>query len=217
MAQPFPGNSDKAKEQGIVPPTAPKPRPKMTPIVEGSVTVKKKGLASKFKETFFGGDAKGAVAYMVTGVMVPALKSMIVDSAQKGVEKMIYGDKAPLRGPGTVQRPHFTYNAPVWRGGMQAPASSMLPGQPPHQIPVRPNSTHQYLFSNREDADRVLETLGAACEQYDVVAVSDLYDLMGMPHNHIDTKWGWTTMAQSQIQQARDGYLLLLPPAVELN
>ena len=44
----------------------------------------------------------------------------------------------------------------------------------------------------------------------------DLYDLTGLPSAHVDNKWGWTYLTNTEIRQIRDGYLLDLPPMEEI-
>ena len=50
-------------------------------------------------------------------------------------------------------------------------------------------------------------------DTYEVVTVADLNELVGFPTNHVDNKWGWSYLADVQVRQIREGYLIDFPPA----
>lgn len=53
-------------------------------VVVTEVITKPKGPGRKFKEVFFGGDAKHAATFVATDVLLPALRNLIVDMVTKG-------------------------------------------------------------------------------------------------------------------------------------
>ena len=72
------------------------------------------------------------------------------------------------------------------------------------------------ILASREEAELVLERLLDIISKYEVASLADLYDLTGLPSSHVDNKWGWTYLNNTEIRQVRDGYLLDLPPLEEI-
>ena len=64
----------------------------------------------------------------------------------------------------------------------------------------------------RKEAEDVVELMLNTVSQYEVVSLSDLLTMLQMPSQTVDHKWGWTNLATIDIQQVRDGYLIILPP-----
>ena len=58
--------------------------------------------------------------------------------------------------------------------------------------------------------------MSAVIERYDVVSRADLNDMAGIPATYVDNAWGWTSIRFAGIKQVREGYLLELPPMIEI-
>ena len=69
----------------------------------------------------------------------------------------------------------------------------------------------EIILDTRREAEEVLSRLYDILSKYEVVTVSDLYDLTGIDSNYTDQDWGWTELRGSQIVNVRNGYLLDLP------
>lgn len=207
----FPGNShmpppDKKKKDDI-------PKEKIEKVVSGEVIKRNKSLGRKFKDVFFDGQFKADAKYIVTGVLLPSFKNMVVDATTKGVERVVYGENAPRRPPTSILdygRPKISYNTIAERG-LRPGRSVMLPDQPPY-VGGRSRDVGEIILNNREEAELVLERLDDIIEKYDVASVSDLCELIGQPSTYVDNKWGWDSLSTSGIRQIREGYLLDLPP-----
>jgi hypothetical protein len=142
--------------------------------------------------------------YVIHDVLIPAARNTIVDASTKGIERMMYGDSAMRRrayGPG----PRVTYNNPIYRG---------TPRQaPPVQLGSRTRAARDDIILNsREEAELVLERMNDIIDTYEVASVADLNDLVGLPTNHVDNKWGWIYLGDVHIRQIREGYLIDFPP-----
>jgi hypothetical protein len=59
----------------------------------------------------------------------------------------------------------------------------------------------------------VLERMQDIIDKYEVVSVSDLYELLGLPSSYQDNKWGWNYLGDVQVRQIREGYLIDFPSA----
>lgn len=206
MAMDYQGNSKRDKEGKDNPP----PKKELTKVVTGEVTTKKKGIGRKVKELIVEADFRSVIGYIMMDILIPAAKNMIVDSAAKGAERMMFGDSVHRRGVGTGSR--ISYDR-ITRSGV---GGSPLRGAPTLERTVRASSRQSrddYVVTTRKEAEEVLEMMIDVIDNYEVVSVSDLNELVGYSSSHVDNKWGWTFLGDAQIRQIREGYLIDLPPA----
>ena len=198
----FPSNSHKSKEE-------PKPEKKeVKKIVSGEVVTRKKPLGQRLKSIFVGGEFKNAAAFITMDVLIPAARNMIVDATTKGIERLIYGEVNQRRSM-DYSRSRVSYGNPIERSRYRG---AMLPDQPPH-YPRSSRNSNEVILVSRKEAEQVLSTLSDIIDTYDVASVADLNELVGLPSTHVDNKWGWTNLRQSEVKQIREGWLIDLPPA----
>lgn len=202
-------NSKKSKEGVETPPKI------VAKVITTEVVVPKKGIGSKFRGLFIEADFRTVTRYVVLDVLLPAARNMILDAVSKGTERMLYGESAVRRrnfGAG----PRITYNNPVNRSYGGSPLQSQGMRFAPEIRSDPRTSTYQrseFLLTTREEADLVVERMTDIIDNYDVVSVADLHDLVGLQSSHVDNKWGWTSLNNVQIRQVREGYLIDFPPA----
>ena len=201
----YQGNAHKQREG-----KAPPPEKKVEQVITGEVIVKKKSWGEKFKGIFFGGDARNALRYIAADVFLPTIRNLVVDATTKGMERMVYGESSAQRRRPMNYGSRVQYNNPVRRD------RAYLPDQPARSLrPVR-RDLNDMILASREEAELVLERLLDIISKYEVTSLADLYDLTGLPSSHVDNKWGWTYLNNTEIRQVRDGYLLDLPPLEEI-
>lgn len=195
------------------------PEKKVERVVTGEVVVKQPSVSTRFKNIFFGGDFHTASEYVVSQVLLPALRNLIVESISRGTDRLIYGDSInrPPSRPSigtTGYAPRVQYNNPVSRQG--AGGSTYSP-KPPWQVsaPGR-RAFEDVTFGAKEDAEAVIEAMITIVDQYDIVSVADLNELIGMPSAHTDHKWGWGNLASIQLNQTKDGWTVTFPPVEEI-
>lgn len=204
----FPGNSKNIPGGTPLTPKEVKPEKNVQKVVSVTAVQKKPSIHKRVKTLFFGGEFKSATSYVLGDVLLPAMKNMALDALSKGGEKLIFGDQPRRRyEPG---RPRYSYNNPVERYSRPG----ILPDQPPRYSSIpRRQEVGEIILISREEADLVLERLTDIIDTYQVASVADLHELVGLPHSHIDQKWGWTMLRGASVRQTRDGYLIDLPPA----
>jgi hypothetical protein len=188
-------------------------------IITTEVVVQKKSIGRKFRDIFVMADFKSVAGYVFWDVMIPAAKNMIADSANKGVDRMLYGESSVRRRTfGGGSRVTFPYNDPIRRGysdystryNPRVPIPERDPRDP--RYAGRP-SREDFLLSSREEAELVVSTMNDVIDQWDAVSVADLNELLGVPKTYVDNKWGWQHLGNVDIRQTRDGYLIDFPPA----
>lgn len=199
----LPSNSKSSKE---------KPKEKEKKVISGEVIQRKKPLGRRIRELFIGGEVRGVARYIGSEVILPAIRNLVVDSATKGIDRLVYGDYRPRRpGSPTPYNPRVQYNTysdPRSRGS--------LPDQPPLPSRRSRQDATEMVFPTRDEAVLVLERMFDVIDKYGQASVADLYDLVGLPASHVDNKWGWTALANIEVRQIREGWLLELPAAIPL-
>lgn len=185
----------------------PKEDKKIERVTHSDPIRRKKSLGRKFKEVFFGGDARTTGQFIIYSVLIPAAKDMIVEAGREGVEKLVRGDSYRRRNaPSSGPRGYVSYN----RYGMDRRATS----EPPRPLSSRARARHDFdeiVLNTRAEAEEVIERLFDIVNRYDSVTVSDLYELVGVRSTHVDHKWGWTDLRGAGVVRVKDGYLLELP------
>jgi len=203
----YPPNSKKV--------TAARHEKKVERVTSTEATRQKKSIGKQFSKTFFGGDAKTALHYVVFNVLIPSAKDMLADAGSQGIEKLIFGESRfrPRRGAGPPSGAtgYISYN----RMGMGEKA------QPYRTISKHARSQHDFdeiVLVSRTEAEEVIDRLFDLVSRYDTASVADLYELTGLSGSHTDHKWGWTDLRGASITRTRSGgYLLDLPDPEPLD
>lgn len=227
----FPANNGLGETPSVVvgpqgPVQPPKEREKKVEAIEGlgPVTVKKPSLGSRFKNTFFGGDAKTTAAFVWSGVLVPMAKNAFLDAIQQGSERMVWGEVRSRPAAGTIPNllglGHQAYNK-MYTGPMPAQGQQALLQQQQAVIQQRSNrATHNFselVVATRAGAELVIDRMYDLLSRDGVVTVADFMDLLGEPADYTMQKYGWIDLRGSQVVRVPQGYLLDLPKPVVLD
>lgn len=175
-------------------------------VVSGEVVIQKKSLGRKFKDLIVEADFGGMARYVFADVLVPAAKSMFVDSVRQGAERIAYGESRVRRGS---QGTRYDYSSPINRGSREPRESRFRTVDRSRSIR---RGREDVILESREDAEVVLERMNDIIDNYEVVTVADLNELLGEGSTHADVKWGWDYLQNVRVRQFQDGYLLDLPP-----
>lgn len=194
-------NSNKSRE------TKPEPvaEKKITPVVSGATAQKKTGLG-KLASSIIVEDARSVGSYILTDVLIPALKKSIDDIVSNGIHMMLYGRAAETKSGSTVSR--VSYSGYYQRK---------------NEEPLRAGSNssvfelEDIVFPTRGDAEAVLTAMEDIIDQYQAVSVGDLYELSNVPcPNYTVNKYGWTSLRSAQVIRCRDGFIIQFPKATVL-
>lgn len=188
---------------------------KITSVVSGEVTRRKKPLGKRFAETFIGGDINTVAQYVVLEVLIPAAKDTIADAFSQGIDRMLFGE---TRGSSRSRssRPsgtngYVSYNK---MGGASRRGLEEFQRRPERR------SSHDFdeiILATRAEAEEVIDRLFDLVNQYQQATVADLLELVGVSSNHVDHKWGWTDIRGAGVTKIRGGYLLDIPKPESLS
>lgn len=211
----YQGNSHREKEKAAK--AAEPAERKFERIVTSEVTVKKQGPMRVFKTLMIEADMRTVAKSVFLNNVIPHIKSTILLVA----EMTFFGQD---RRPGTHRPPpssfvqraiesRTTYK-PYESISRQAPDPRLQAALPQQSVSA---DDRGYTITDRDQAQRVLETFRAAIEQYDFVSVRDLHEMLGLHSEFTDSGWGWTSAKGAQIVSKKDGWLLELPQAQALQ
>lgn len=202
-----PEPENKGKDDATVPKDG--VRPKQTQIIKSKATIRKKSPLVRFREVFFGDDARSVASYVAQDVLLPAAKDMISDAVTQTIERILFGDSSPAR-RSTSRSSNASYT-PYHRASANYKKSN---GTSDRRGDRRKRASHDFddiEFDSRAEAEVVLDRLYDLVNDYDYATVSDLYDLVGIDAKFTDENYGWYDLRGSTIRRIRSGYILDLP------
>jgi hypothetical protein len=190
----FKPNSYKSKEEP--------PKKKIEKVANGKL--KKKSEIKKFTDIFVARDFSDVLSYVAGEILLPALKKAIVDGVSGGIKMLINGDASDNRSSGSPASK--VYYSSYYKGG-----SSTNPSCVPNF------NSDEVVFTDLGEARNVLTRMNEVLSIYQVVSVSDFYDLVGVTGPYTGNNYGWTDLRTATIVNTSDGYVIKLPKAMPLH
>ena len=195
------------------------------PVVQSKVK-HRLTIGKLFRQTFIPEDVSDAKEYMLTDIIMPALKNGIFDTVMNIVDFW--------RGGGGTYRRTSNSNsfAPRSRVSQQydynrVSSSRIAPSTTPSQaaskysyddIVIEDYPANQGGSAKaRADAESVLVSMQGIIDRYSVVRIQDLYDLVGLTGNPTDYDYGWSSLNGATVQRVSGGWLLVLPKAMPID
>jgi len=194
------GNSHKDRE---APAEKAAVRDPISKIVEGNVVSRKQPLWKRFSRTMLAEDAGNVGEYILTDVIIPATKNLIVDMVGQSIERILFGTSR-----GRIRR------SPLGASLREQVNYSRLSSEPRRSMTREARARHDFneiVLENRTEAIEVVEALVDRIARYGAVTVADLYDFVGTTGSFADQRWGWTDLTTADVRQVPGGFLLDLP------
>jgi hypothetical protein len=183
-------------------------------VTSGEAIRKKRSIQKQLRDTFIAGDLKSSVRYVAFDILLPTLRDMLWEAGSGGIEKLIFGDSRrrgstpPQSGP----TGYVSYNRYAMGGSrMAGPQRAMS------RMARARHDFDEIVLESRPDAEEVIDRLFDLVSRYESATVADLYELVGLPSNHTDHKWGWSDLRGAGVSRVRDGYMLDLPDPTPFN
>lgn len=180
-------------------------------VVKGKVKVKKKSEARKFADTFISEDIQNIKSYVIGEVLIPAAKKALSDIVTNGIDMLLYGEAgvSKRRSSNSSRVSYSRYYEDERRDRRDRERYSS-----------RSRSGYNFddiSFETRGEAESVLFAMEEEIDNYGIVSVSDLYELVGITGNYTDNKYGWTDLRTAVVTRRRDGYVIKLPRALPID
>ena len=168
-------------------------------------------IAGKKKRRFLGSfiedDYTDIKAYVISDVIIPAIKNLIFDSFMGSLEMALFGTSSRSRSRGGSHGSSNNYvSYRKFSDNSNRRASD-----------TRSSDRVDYqdvVFEERADVEEVLDTLQALIEDYDKATIGDFYDAAGVtPDGNFakNEEYGWYDLSRARVQRTRDGYVISMP------
>lgn len=178
----------------------------ITPVTAAPAKKREKGFGQKLKSLFFD-DSRSVSEYLLTDIVVPAVKDLISDAVTGAVQMILFGDTSARHSNRSQDRNStYTSYSSYYSNNNHQPKRESRPSP-------RLDSADSVILSSRGEAEEVLSRMGDIVDRYDFVSVADLYEMVRIPSQYTDNKYGWNDMRSARVRRVRDGYMLDLPPA----
>lgn len=176
---------------------------KIGKVIQGTAKTKKKGGFSAFINSFVCDDPSKIRTYLISDVIVPTVKDAILETV-----RMFLNGGEPSR-KSRIRTDRISYGEYYRQRGIEPPRQKES---------LRPTYSYDDIYlDSRAEAEEVLSRMGDVIEEYDMVSVGDLFEMVGIQGDYTDQKYGWTTISTARVERTRDGYRLDLPKARPLN
>ena len=206
----FPNNSERAKEQALVPQKIERDRPE--PVAHRVKVKKKETTGQKFKRLFFAEDINDIGGYLVNDLIVPSIKETFLNF----MTAALMGDRRS--------------NSGYYRGGKNGDSKTNYNkistqgrvGFERRQKEDYSDDRKQFdidniLFATKAEADEILSRMDDCIENYGVVTVGYLYDLLEESGPYTLEYYGWRSLRTARVVHVRNGYSLELPRPIRLE
>ena len=203
----YPSNSKSKSEE---PDEETEERPKVEPVVTGRVLQRKKSMIKRIVETFAGEPVEDTKQFIVTDVIVPAIKNLISDIATQGIERMLFGEVSRRSSTARGSGRYTSYGS--YSSSNNQPAR--------REMSHRARATHDFrdiILETRAEAEDVLNEMFGYIKEYGVATVADLYSLTNITGTFTDNKWGWDNLDNATVRRVREGYMLILPRTMQID
>ena len=183
-------------------------RKKLDKVVTGEAKRIKKNEMARFKDVFISEDAKNVKSYILSDVLIPAVKKLINDIVTDGIQMILFGGTSRKSGASGSRVNYVSYNNYF----NSRNENSVI------RRPVTGYSFDKIRIDNRGEAEEVLSQMDAIIEKYGMARVTDFYDLVGVTGNYTDNKYGWSNLSTARIVRTSDGgYVIEFPRAMPIE
>ena len=200
----LPDNSHKARDEKKA---SVQEEKRVEKVVRGKVKTQKNNKR-KLADLFISQDAGNVKNYIFLDVIIPAVKKAIFDLVVGALDMSLYGGRGGSGKRSTADRVSYTDYNSVRRRDTRSYESA------------RTTSGYSYddiVLETRGEAEAVLSRMDEIMEEYEIVRVADLYDLVGITGEHTDNKYGWTNIRNAKIVRVRDGWKIEMPRALPIR
>lgn len=179
---------------------------KVEKVVTGKVITKKKSELSKVRDVFLSEDIHNVKTYILMDVLVPTIKKAISDIVRDGVDMLLYGESGKKK---SSSNSSYVSYRDYSRNDERRYSSS-----------TRTTSRYnldEIVLGTRGEAEQVIQSMDDLIDNYGIVSVADLFDLVGVTSEYTDNRYGWTSVRSAEPVRVKDGYIIRLPKPIPID
>lgn len=174
----------------------------LEPVTKATV---KNHRASHVVSSLFPTKPGDVVEYVVTDIIVPAIKDLVSDAVTGAIENALYGSNS--RRGGYSRRGSLTSG---WTSRTDYSSISKPKGRV-EIVASRSTDWQDLRYDSRGAAENVLAGMDRHIQKYGRATVGDLMTLSGVSSSPVDERWFWTDISRAGVRSSRGGYIINLP------
>lgn len=189
----------------------PQAKKEVQKVVSSKVVKRKKTATKQLSEAIFSERTSDVADYILTDVLVPAIKDIISNCVTDTINMMLFGS---TRRSENLSGSRNSYDY----GSYYRKRNDSRDIREERRSRTRNRYNYdEIIVESRKEAEDVLYELRGLIRRYGEATVLDLYTIVGMVGNYTDEDYGWKDLDDARTVRVRDGFLLDLPRAVPLN
>ena len=154
----------------------------------------------KLTDIFISEDVANVKSYILFDVLVPSIKKAIYDIVVNSLDMSLFGGRGGKRS--TADKVSYRdYSS----------SSSRRDDRSDRERSASGYSYDDITLDTRAEAETVLSRMDELMDEYGIVRVADLYDLVGVTGEYTDNHYGWTNIRNAEVVRGRDGYRIKMP------
>lgn len=179
-------------------------------VTHGSIETRKPSLIKRLVRVFVAEDVTDIKAFLISDVLIPAIRDTFVDLMDNGARMIAYGSTAGGHRRNKQNSGQTTYT--YYNGYFQSSNKQ----QTKTQNATKTRDFDEIVFAEKGDAEMVLDQMLEILSVYKQVSVNDLYDLIGKTGDFTDANWGWTNLSSACTKRVSGGYIICFPRVQQL-
>ena len=187
-------------------------REKLEKVTKGKVTRSKPTKAQKFANLFLDDDIDSIKDYAINDLIVPGISNWIIDI----LAMLLPGANRSRSSSGRRTTEDYTSYS---RGSSRSSRNKYAEERTRSRYKTV-DDVMGIVFETRLDADNVLSELDYRARKFGWATVGDFYDAAGVSDdNYTNRDFGWRLddIRNAYISRGRGGYIIVLPPAIQLD
>lgn len=194
---------------------------KVTKVVEGKV-LRKRHKENLVGEAFISETPRNVMDYLIFDVVIPSIKDTFSEVVKRGIDALLFGDgESGRKIKRSGSKSYVAYDRASYIDADERFRRKHGVGERNRRSGTYNNRAgYQFddiVFPNRNDAERVLDSLVDLTMDYGMAAVSDFFELAGIESNWVDNEYGWYELSRARVDRVRRGYILVLPRPEKLE
>ena len=158
---------------------------------------KKPSPVQRLVKSLVTGDASTIGGYILNEILIPSLKSTIMDILTKGGERVLYNGQKSTR---YVPYTSYSSRKVTQSSGPSESSYSSQRRQRSHTYVSKKPLVGDIFLTSSEEAEELLDNMTYYIERDGYVTVADYCDMIGTTSLYTDEHWGWTDLRRARIR-----------------
>ena len=187
-------------------------RKKVEKVTNGVVRVKKKSETRKFIDNFMSDQVQDIRSSIKNDYIIPAIRNTIWDVFTNTLDMILFGGTGGGRSRRRSTSEKISYRA--YYDDRRADSRRYDNRREKSRSGF---DFDELVLETRGEAQSVLNAMDNMIEEYKIISVADMYDLVGETCPYTAYKYGWTNIRNAEIVRVHDGYIIRMPKAMPID